>query len=392
MVGASLPLLAMLAAREAPQMKPEPSMGTSIPTLDMPLLSVAGNVQTNPANPTLVMPLLNDSATAQKILPTVSDGKHLPGPQAPVQKPLKKGHEKQGTLVQSELDYQVQNLTGKTIYVAGFSYVKKRPHGRWHWDKSPIYKLDHKDQVVIDVETVPDERDRNATFGFLGVFHKEDEAEDATYELLPDTKKIDLDLLSHLREKKVTIEVERYGIAGEFYDYDFIPTRASERVIPKLDFFVENHAGKTIHVVGFIYQKKAKGTWLASKTREAWDQDLEARDDMSVWRFDKTKIVTLKPHELGKIEVDTIVEGRDRAYARGYLAVFEEDEKAEAEKSVYELLSYRKRLKLGVLSRLKDKKIALTVKQYGVSGDRIDYVAKPINPIDFEKIGKVLTS
>lgn len=385
--------LSWITASDAPQMKPEPSIVPNLPMPDMPLLNVLGDTQKSKI---LDMPLLNVTGDVQKspqILPNsnVVIKAHVQE-KALSKQPLKKGHEKQGTLVSHELDYQVQNLTGKTVYVAGFSYIKKRIHGRWHWDKSPVYKLDHKDQVVIDVETVADERDRNSTFGYLGVFNKEAAAEDATYELLPDVKKIDLDLLSHLQNKKVNLEVERYGIAGEFYEYDFVPTRASSREIPKLDFFVENQTGKTVHVVGFIYQKKAKGTWLASKTRESWDKDLEARDDMSVWRFDKTPIVTIKPHELGKIVVDTIVEGRDRSYVRGYLAIFEEDERAEAEKAVYELLSHRKRLKLGVLSNLKDKKVAITVKQYGVSGERIDYIVKPIHHIDFEKIGKVLTS
>jgi hypothetical protein len=137
-----------------------------------------------------------------------------------------------------------------------------------------------------------------------------------------------------------------------------------------------------------VYQKKAKGTWLAQKTKESWSSLDESRDDMSVWRFDKTPIITLKDGESGIIDVDTIIEKRDREYVRGYLAIFDEEERNNAEKSVYELLEYKKRIDVGPLKNLHQKKIEIRIEQYGAFGDFLDYVIKPVKKIDFAHLNE----
>lgn len=284
------------------------------------------------------------------------------------------------------LNFDVENQTGKTVYVTCFSYIKKRPFTRWRWDKSSIYKLEHQGTATIDIDKIEDEQDRNNVFAYLAVLDTEKEAQDAVYELLDDSKKIELDQLIHLRNKKVVIEVEKYGVLGEFYDYDFVKkTQPTSSKSPELDFLVENQTGKKVYVTCFVYEKKAKGTWLAKKTKEAWTTVDESRDDMSVWRFDKTPIITLTPGESGLINVDTIVEPRDRDYVRGYLAIYDEDERKDAELDIYELLATNRKRDLGVLKELKDKKIILNVEQYGVVGEFIDFVVKPVQRIDFSK-------
>lgn len=136
----------------------------------------------------------------------------------------------QGTLTSSELDFEVENQTGKTIYITCFSYIKKRPFSRWHWNKSPVYKIDDNQTVVVDLPTISDEEDRNNAFGYLGVFDNAQDAENSTIELLDDNKKIDLDIIAQLHGKKVTIDVEKYGIVGEFYDYDFQDINKKKRL------------------------------------------------------------------------------------------------------------------------------------------------------------------
>lgn len=287
-----------------------------------------------------------------------------------------------------ELDFEVENSTGRTIFIVCFIYLKKRPFSRWRWDKSPTYKLENNQIVKIDLDTIPDNEDRASTFGYLGVFEDEKSANRSTFELLDDHQKIDLDLVSQLKNKKVVIEVEKYGIAGEFYEYDFKDKTKEKESYPELDFYAENKTGKTIFVTCFVYQKKAKGSWLAKKTKEAWTFEEDARDDMSVWRFDKTPVIKLKPNQISKIDVDTIVEKRDREYVRGYLAVFDENEKDKAEKSVYELLPMdsRKKIELGRLINIKDKKVIIYIETYGIMGDFIDYVVKLPRKPDITKI------
>jgi hypothetical protein len=295
-------------------------------------------------------------------------------------------------LPDTSLDFEVENKTGKTVYVTCFAYMKKQPFSRWRWDKSEVYRLEDNQKTTIFMHRIKDEQDRINTFGYLAVLDTQKEADNAIYELLPDRNKLELDLLIHLKGKTVVLEVEKYGIVGEFLDYDFVPKKQTGvKFVPEVDFVVENHTGKTILVICFVFQKKAKGTWLAEKTKEAWTPIDETRDDMSVWRFDKTPLITLKPGEVGVVDVDTIIEPRDRREVQGYLAIFDEDERKKVDDSVYELLPAQNKVQLGKLVNLKGKKVVIEIEKYGTLGDLIDYTVKPVSNIDFAKLDRSKT-
>lgn len=287
------------------------------------------------------------------------------------------------------LSVEVENVTGKTIYVACFSYIKKRALGKWRWDKSPVYKLDDNQKITLYTDKIEDNEDRSNIFGYLGVFENNEEAEDATFELLSDKKKIDLDLVEQLKDKIVRIEIEKYGILGDFYDYDFVKIRDKNiGKIPELDFTVENKTGKPVFATCFVYEKKAKGSWLARKTTESWGTIIESRDDMSVWRYDKTTVIKINPNEIGKIDVDTIIEQRDREYVRGYLVLFDEDEQKLADEATYELLpSSAHKIDIGRLINLKNKNITVYAERYG-SSNFIDYTVQSTQRVDLSKITK----
>ncbi len=277
------------------------------------------------------------------------------------------------------LDFDVQNKTGKTLYVTCFSYIKKRDFGHWRWDKSPIYKLDHLQTQKIQIDYIDDDYSRKNVFGYLGVFKNQKDADDSIYELLPDRNKLDLDQLMYLHDKK--LEIERYGFKGEYFEFNFAEKNARDQEqkiarTPELDFAVENKTGKPILATCFVYQKKAKGTWFAA---------VDEKDDMEVWRYDKTPIISIPPGEIGVIDVDTITESRDRSYVRGFLAIFDEEETKLAQESTFELLGSHRKLNLGLLARLKKKKVVVDVEQYGIAEDFIDYVIKPIRRVDFTK-------
>lgn len=377
----------MPAASQNPIMPPISNIIQESPQKTLADTTLASKITpTNSQTLTTQQQTISQQSISQK---TLAEQKHSPyknQPQLNKKKPTL--HPKEVTLTASDLDFEVENKTGKTIYVVCFAYINKRPLSRWRWDKSSIYKIEVNKSVIIDLDTIPDEENRNKTFGYLGIFDNKKEADDSTIELLDDNKKIDLDIIAQLQGKKVTIEIEKYGIAGEFYDFDFqdVDKKKEDKKQPELDFYVENKTGKTILVTCFVYQKKAKGNWLAKKTTESWSNSEDLRDDMSVWRFDKTPIIKLKPNETGLIDVDTIIEPRDRIYIRGYLAIFDEDEQELAEKAAYELLQSKRRLEIGKLIELKHKKISIYTEKYGAMGNFIDYVVKPTQKPDINKI------
>jgi len=278
------------------------------------------------------------------------------------------------------IDFEVENKTGKTIYVTCFSYVKRRDFSRWRWEKSDIYRIKDDDHAIIRMDKIEDPQDRRSVQGYLAVFNTEQEAHDSTYELLKEENQIDLDEISKLHGKKVVIMVEKYGMRGEYLEYDFVDKNEDpNKKYPSLDFPVENKTGKTLFATCFVYEKRAKGRWLVA---------VEDKDDAAIWRYEKTNVVKILPNKQKMIHVDTIAVKRDRDALEGYLAIFDEDEEQMAQDSIYELLESSRKLNLGVLSRLENKKIVLDIERYGVSGDLIDFTIKPTRKIDFTKIIK----
>ena len=260
-----------------------------------------------------------------------------------------------------ELDFQVKNETGKTIYVTCFSYIQKGRFSRWHWDKSPVYKLEQNQSVFINIDTIPDKEHRKHTFAYLAVFPDEIEANQVIYELLDDQNKIDLDQVSKLLNKQVVITVEKYGFKEEQIDFAVTKKLTKKIPPPELDFVIENQTGKTIYVCCFVHQVK---------------------DDIrSVWTYDKTPIQKLLPGQTSIIDIDTITNHRNRSFVPGYLAVFEEYEEKEARESTYELLKPKNKVVLGRLSYLKEKTVVIEVEKYGAVGDITEITIKPVSHV-----------
>lgn len=280
----------------------------------------------------------------------------------------------------TDLSFEVENVTGKTLYITCFSHIRRNIGTQWHWIKSPIYTTDHNQTVTVEIPKVAYEPDNQHVFGVLGVFDTEEAALDATYELLQDTNRIDLDVLHKLKNKKVTINVEQYGFKKPFLDYDFISLENKDKKSPppELDFYVLNNTHKPIIICGFAYLKKAKGTWIRAKEK----------DDMDVWRYDKTKVLKLQPGEYGYIDIDTITSSRDREYVIGYLAVFEEHEQTLAEEATYELVSQKRKITVGNLKDFNNGLVVIEISQYGIMPDVIEYAVKPARKINISKLVK----
>ncbi len=276
------------------------------------------------------------------------------------------------------LTFYIQNVSGITLYATCFSYVKLHRSQNWRWRKSEVIEIPPKSKAPCTIQFRDDFIDSRHTFAALAVFPDHAQADDVTYEILRDENKLDLDQVIEIENKTVQVGIERYGFREAFYDYNFVDDKEKPiNLHAELDFFVQNKMGKPIFVTGFIYAKKAKGRWISAE---------DAKDDMSVWRFYKTKVLRLESDQTGLIDVDSIVPQRDRSYVRGYLGVFDEENEQDAHLKTYELLSDQERISIGTLSKRQGRTIVLEVEKYGVSNDIIEFTVKPIRWIDFTKI------
>jgi len=253
------------------------------------------------------------------------------------------------------LRVKIRNITKKPLYATCFSYIKKDKSPRWRWHKSAVHELIPTKETSILIDTYKTQSDIPDAYGILGIFTTYDQARDAIYELTPDENKVDLDRLQKIQGKTIVLGIEKYGVVGDIFDYSFIPDNNTYHEVPELDFTVENKTNKTLYITAFIYQKK---------------------DDMPIWRYDKSEIIKIAPNSEGVVDVDTIVNPYDRKYTRGYLAIFDETEKQEAYDSTFQLLKDHQMINLGILSELQDRKIILKNQKYGILGDVIDFVSK----------------
>lgn len=120
-----------------------------------------------------------------------------------------------------ELDFVVENKSGKTIYATAFIYQKKEVQPIWRYDKTPVVRIASGQSKLVDVDTLTDPYDRKYMRGFLAIFD-ESEQEDAnhsTFQLLKEHQKVNLGLLAALRDRKVIIKNQKYGILGDIIDF-----------------------------------------------------------------------------------------------------------------------------------------------------------------------------
>jgi hypothetical protein len=242
--------------------------------------------------------------------------------------------------------FHVVNKLGRPVFVVPFAYLKRFTTDPWHWEKMSILELGLDQAGLVEVGSIPTADDLTTVFGCVRICDTKQEAEDATYQLTLDTKKIDLDLLALLHGKSIVLHSSLYGVEGERLSYETVPSRWTVALAP-LDFLVLNKSSTRMFVTSFFYGK---------------EQDA---DEFAPWRFSKSPVYKLEPEQSTLIKVETIKDPYDRGYLRGYLGVFGEDEASKAENSTYELLTPDQKRPLGPLALLKDKHVIVTSRAYG---------------------------
>lgn len=283
---------------------------------------------------------------------------------SPTQKPIPdiKGDE--------QLLLTVKNETGKNVIVACFYYTKLRLTSYWRWNKSPIYTLKQNESITIQIAAAADKETKENVYAYLGVFSTMKEAEDSTFELLTEQQKIDLDRVAELQDATISLVVHRYGFKEETIDYRLKAPEQKPVRQPELDFLVENKTDKPLLMSCFVYQKNS-------------DQD-----SFITWKYYKTPVQRVEPNAMVAVDVSTIHELYDWIYMRGFLAIFDERQEAEAQDATYELLTPEQKLNVGRLADLLGKKVVVGVQKYGVAGNILDFQPQPIRRIDFDKSHK----
>ncbi len=271
---------------------------------------------------------------------------------------------------QDQLTVRCSNKSNKPLIFCCFYYTKLRQNAYWRWMKSPIYFLENNDECTIPIFAMDDLLVKQEIMGYLGVFHNKEEAEAATFESLREEQKIDLDYLLELRNSSIEIIINRYGFKKEQIDYRRKADKQEHVVQPELDFMIENKTGKPLLACCFVYQKNS-------------DQD-----NLMPWRYHKTKIQKIMPHESMLVDIDTIKDLYDWIYMRGFLALFEADQVVAAEEATYELLKPEQKINLGRLADVLGKKILISVEKYGSAKKIFEFQQVEASRIDFKQFDK----
>ncbi len=305
--------------------------------------------------------------------------------------PMQNTHDHKKVLQESkELDFTVFNDTNETQYIACFYWGSQTDIIYWHWYKTDTYEIKPKSSARIQLPFIRIKRDRDDTYGFLGVFRNKIDADLATWTSVPDNAKIALGKLSRLKsfsdgklsEKQVRLIAERYGYMGTVIDFrieDLTQESKKQDYQPELDFWVENQTGEPIFITCFVFDHHI---------------------DHQTWVFEATSIQFMKPNDIKMIDVNSLKDQYDWENVRGYLAIFrtptaeardtdssdaraafEHMQKAVKEElasiklranlATYELTEARERLYLDVLNKIRGKKIVLIKRETGLEIDRL---------------------
>ncbi len=269
------------------------------------------------------------------------------------------------------LSFEVYNKIGQKRFVTCFYWMKNKPEARWRWAKTKIYEVENNAVQNIILETIPDSRDRAWTFGFLGVFDDKREADRATFERVDKKKLIDLDLLSLLKNRRVSLVVKKYGLEGSQVFYEKESARESGiQSAEGLDFWVKNQTDKEIYATCFIYEQP----------------NLES--DYSLWRYQKGSVLELNPGETKKMVIPPVDSEYKRSYMRGVLGIFPKGEKKVSQDSTFELTEPDNKLNLGLLSSVRGKVISVRAEKYGIFEDVLDYEVKDSSKFFNKRSGK----
>ena len=261
--------------------------------------------------------------------------------------------------MKDSLSFSVCNKSGAPFYCCCFYYIKNKLIGRWRWDKSKIYKVQPaRTRLIVLDESVDDERDRNAVFGYLGVFKSKEEALNSVMDMIEEEKLLDLDLLYKIKNKVIEIGVKQYGIKGERLSYAALESITTNNK-PSLDLLVENQSGRDLFLTCFVYEQP------------------EHTHNFDLWTYDKTEVKKAANGQQIRLEIPSSNDQYRWSYMRGVLGVFDSNDEAVAQNATFELAKPINKLELGLLASLTDKKIILSIEHYGILGDFIDYVIKP---------------
>lgn len=252
--------------------------------------------------------------------------------------------------VTQDFDLTIENNTVSNLYCCCFYYSKGTLTNRWNWHKSPVIALPPSEKSSLKfMVTSPSKENLHDIEGVLSVFKKKEKADMAIIELLPDEQKIYLGKLSALNQRVIRLVTEQYGFKGKTLNYNLTSTKTNENEpVVNFKFIVENNTAQNLYLTGFTYEAEA--------SHPQWD-------------FEKLPVVLFPKNTNAIITIPCDKNRYNIPNVNGYLAVYPENQKAEAERATYESLRPQNKIKLGALTKINNQKITLKTKKYGVLTD-----------------------
>ena len=280
--------------------------------------------------------------------------------------PSKKSHlQKKSSVENNKITFVVENDTSQKLNIVCFYYAKRKSSNRWTWYKTNnIITLTPKTKAPFSIPIITTKEDLNHVHAYLALFNNKIDAQTSIFQLLSDEQKLDLGKIEKLNNKSVLLESTRYGFKGERIEYAI--TNGRKIKIPELDFIVENQSGKNLYINTFVYQHHG--------AHPQWD-------------FEKLPTRFVKNGQQTTFDVDTVTKKYDWSNVRGYVGIFNKDERNKAKESTYESLNPNQKINIGRLEKIINKKIVIIPKTYGVLGGfdtrhpDIEFSVKPRYPL-----------
>lgn len=262
-------------------------------------------------------------------------------------KPINKSYGQKGTEKISSKAFTItlENTSTSDLYGCLFYYAKENLENRWSWHKSEVVNIRPQSSAKISITVSSRSKsDLEDVQSCLSVFNNKDDAEMAIIELLSDEKRIDLGKLLPLNNKSIKISPETYGFKTNKISYSIVEQTNSETQ-HELSFSVVNSIGKNIYLTGFIYEH--------FNAHPQWD-------------FEKLPVVFFPHNASAKVTIPTESNRYNWENIHGYLALFDEDQKQEADFSIYESLDPSNKVNLEALVKINKQTIILEPKTYGI--------------------------
>jgi hypothetical protein len=236
-----------------------------------------------------------------------------------------------------DLHITVENKADKPIYASIFYYAKKAIGYRWNWYKTPPQHLHPGESYTFELTNFLSKRELRSVYGYIGISHTQQEADDLVFELIEDSHAIDIGILSKLHSEVIEIISHDEGVSGASWTWK--PRDSTKETLESTyQFSLDNQTGEDLWIAPFIYDKSAV---------------------QQQWKFRKTPLIEAKKDTKQTIFIPAHAHRINRHFVQGFLGVFKHNDLERAKASTYPSLQPHEKLTVGYLYKLRNRTIIL---------------------------------